>query len=543
MQASHGTENRMPGTGEACESRGDSLTSGSVSSFSDSASAFQWIAGVQLPPLTQSNPHFVRLCESVLDGTASDIPAMHVTDAVAVMVYRLVMTSRALSTIGIADFYVVLASIHHRRIVVRDPCRQRKLQARLERRSGRGGVNGLDVSLRYQVGQRKRDPVLRELSYDDAEAYLLRQWDLIPFNFDFGPAVSPCCGASGGCLDSASGLGPSCDPSCDGVEGLVPIVPTVQLQLLDIRTRTLEACLQMRAFAAAAERQRRGMRLSQWHRQHGVLPDNALRLIDFYVRGTRLSQARREETYELQLIRSRELIDTLRGEKAALEAMARAAELEALRAVRLREDAQSLCTAMLKAADEAARHAEREHGREMRERLRAANANFLERKKEMEVDRVLAQEQITRVQVENTELERQLNRARAALRSRGKEATSALAEVETELEKLREGRVWSRVREEQARRARAEDENARLVVEIERLLKEASSRSMQYSAEKQELRYLRHRVKDLQEKVAAYQAKSNRRFFEVEPIAEENSQLRTQLEVQARRVCIASRNL
>ena len=60
-----------------------------------------------------------------------------------------------------------------------------------------------------------------------------------------------------------------------------------------------------------------------------------------------------------------------------------------------------------------------------------------------------------------------------------------------------------------------------------------SSRSSARQAEKDELYYRRGQVKDLQEKVARYQVKSNNKFFEVEPIMEANARLREQLEAAA----------
>lgn len=532
LQAKTRTENRMERTGSSSVRDSDCATSDSVSSFAGSVSALQWVPGVELPPLSETNASFVLFCQSVLDCTATIFPAIKLSDAVVILVYRLIISRRALTRSGMGDLYVVLASLFHRRIAVQDAARARKLQVRLERRPGSGGVSGLDVTLRYQVGQRKRDPVLQHMSYDEAEEYLLRQWDLVPFDFDFGP--SACGDQSGGPGGDPSGDRPSADPSGDGDGGKQPEeCSTAVVWMLDIRTRTLEACLQMRAVCASAERQRRGLSLaSQWHQENGVLPENALRVIDKYVRGSKLVQARREETYELQLIKAKQQIDQLRSEKAALEATCRAAELEALRAVRLREDASSRAAAKEATAKAMASRAEQEHGRELRERLRAANANFLERKKELEMERMLAEERVTIVQIENTRLERQLNRTRAALSVKGRDNAQAIAEVEAEVERLREGRIWSRVKEEETRRIRAEEESSRLLAEVERLMREANSRSLQHAAEKQELKYLRHRVKDLQAAVASYQVKSNRKFFEVEPFVEDNVMLRAKLEAQ-----------
>ena len=52
-------------------------------------------------------------------------------------------------------------------------------------------------------------------------------------------------------------------------------------------------------------------------------------------------------------------------------------------------------------------------------------------------------------------------------------------------------------------------------------------RSRQRDAE--QLRYFKTRTEDLQAKIAAYDMRANRRFYDIEPIAEENALLREQL--------------
>lgn len=452
-------------------------TSGLVPNFAEPVSALQWEAGVQLPSLTESNTAFVELCKSILNGTALIIPAINVSEAVVVLVYRLIMKSSVFtSNRSMASVYVVLASLFHRRIVERDDQRQRLLNLRIVRPARMGSL-GLDAWLRYHVGQRGKDAALRGMTYEEAEAVLLRKLDSVPFDFDFGSAD---CGGPGSGTDEARGsISPDSGPG--GGDGL------------GAGNNGEKSSRQPQAVA---------------------------------------------ESYKLQLIRARERIDKLQSEKAALEATTRAAELVALREVRLREDAVSKCAAKLDAARDAAQLAERVHGKEIRERLRVAHASYLHRKKELELERRLAEDKVTEVQVENSQLERQLKRAEAALRTSGREAASALADVEAELERVREGRVWTRVREEQERRGRAEEESGHLQAEVDQLMSELNSRSMQHAAEKQELKYLRHRVKSLQETVAAYQVKSNRKFFEVEPIAEENARLRSKIEEQ---VCVPNR--
>ena len=248
------------------------------------------------------------------------------------------------------------------------------------------------------------------------------------------------------------------------------------------------------------------------------------------------AQVRREETFELQAIRLREQVDAQRRQIAALEAEARAACLEAVRAVRQRDAASADAAARIAAAhdDECAR--DKEHARELREQRAAAAAKYRALQREGQEAAVLAGDCKTGLQAEITNLERALGRARAALRAGTKEVGAAQAALDAELQRARDermhSRAWARVQEEETRRRRAEEERCRLQNEVDRLLTEASGRSQQAAAEKHELYYLRHRVKELEAKVASYQVRSNRKFFEVEPIAEENEQLRAQLAEQ-----------
>jgi hypothetical protein len=86
------------------------------------------------------------------------------------------------------------------------------------------------------------------------------------------------------------------------------------------------------------------------------------------------------------------------------------------------------------------------------------------------------------------------------------------------------------VREEQARADQAEaarDEALCRIDELEQQL--LAQRSAGGAAEHQELLAARGRVKDLREKVESYQARSNRRFFDIDPVQEENQRLRQEL--------------
>jgi hypothetical protein len=192
------------------------------------------------------------------------------------------------------------------------------------------------------------------------------------------------------------------------------------------------------------------------------------------------SQVRRAETFELQAIRLREQVDSQRRQIAELEVMAHAAVQVAVQAARQRDSKVSDAAAKLAAAESVTKDNEKKH----REQLRCANGAYLARRKEMMAACALADDRVTRVQVENTELERQLTRARAALRASTKEAVAVRADLEAELQRTREGRIWARVREEETRRGRAEEESSRLQAEVERLLSVLNARSQTVSAEK-----------------------------------------------------------
>eukprot|EP00965_Chrysotila_dentata_P158467 5234316-Pleurochrysis_carterae.AAC.3 len=64
-----------------------------------------------------------------------------------------------------------------------------------------------------------------------------------------------------------------------------------------------------------------------------------------------------------------------------------------------------------------------------------------------------------------------------------------------------------------------------LQTQVDAQQKELSACSQRVTAEKQELIMLRSRCKGLQKTLAGYQVKYNRKFFEVEPLAEENEKL------------------
>jgi len=116
-----------------------------------------------------------------------------------------------------------------------------------------------------------------------------------------------------------------------------------------------------------------------------------------------------------------------------------------------------------------------------------------------------------------------------ALRAAGREAATAADEAASELDRAKSGRVWSAVREAEAGREAAEKRCNDLQDELEELQQQLGSRSQSRQRDAEQLRYFQKRTEDLQAKIAAYDMRANRRFYDIEPIAEENALLREQL--------------
>ena len=147
-------------------------------------------------------------------------------------------------------------------------------------------------------------------------------------------------------------------------------------------------------------------------------------------------------------------------------------------------------------------------------------------------ERVAADELITELQGELVQLKRA--RRRDGARKTLQAAEAARLEAEEEVARVQDhGRAWRRVREEEARAARAEAarDDARRLVDEQRA--QLSSRDASRSAEHQEVLNLRARNKVLREKLETYEARSNRCFFEIDPLSEENERLRHELNEQS----------
>ena len=102
-------------------------------------------------------------------------------------------------------------------------------------------------------------------------------------------------------------------------------------------------------------------------------------------------------------------------------------------------------------------------------------------------------------------------------------------ELTVELERAKAGRVWASVRAEEDKRRRVEGQRDELKAEVARLSQLVNARSRKHSAEMDELYTLRGRVKALQKLNAVYDVKSQRRFFEIDPILEQKAELELQV--------------
>eukprot|EP00965_Chrysotila_dentata_P018850 627844-Pleurochrysis_carterae.AAC.1 len=112
---------------------------------------------------------------------------------------------------------------------------------------------------------------------------------------------------------------------------------------------------------------------------------------------------------------------------------------------------------------------------------------------------------VTRLEREITELQRMLNHAHAAARAANKENAAAVSELEADMQRAKERRIWSQVREEELKRMRAEEASRELQEQMEGLQQQLSARSQKVVTERHELINLRFRCKAYAEKVEGYQ--------------------------------------
>jgi len=204
---------------------------------------YQWKRGVEPPPFICTNPAAVSLCENILAGNLETLPAIFMSEAIAVQVYRLVFDrdrrAESLKDIGIGGVYVILATLARRALAPADAAAAKRLKDVLARKPGSASrtAPGLDTALRAKVGRRDRDPdIPAGMQYEEATTHVLKLWDLLPLNFDFGMVSS---GGGGG------------DPGGGGSGSVTgdkaPAAPMFYLSQLDPRTQALNEGLGMKA--------------------------------------------------------------------------------------------------------------------------------------------------------------------------------------------------------------------------------------------------------------------------------------------------------
>eukprot|EP00965_Chrysotila_dentata_P199934 6179677-Pleurochrysis_carterae.AAC.1 len=131
----------------------------------------------------------------------------------------------------------------------------------------------------------------------------------------------------------------------------------------------------------------------------------------------------------------------------------------------------------------------------------------------MQGERDDSAKKVTDLEIKITNVRRMLNHAHTAARAANKKNATAVTELEAELQRATEGRIWARVREE----------------EVDAQQQQLSARSQKVAKERQELANLPFWCKAYEEKGAGYQVKSNRKFFDVEPLANENNELKNKI--------------
>ena len=416
------------------------------------------------PAMLQATDPAVLFVQDVLAGTAPPLGCDFVSDAVALQVYEIFCGDDGpLRHMGFESVYRVLGSLKHGKMVQEsiDKRLLNDLKQRFERAGSNGRNQGLVKRFRSVVRQRSKLADTKTMSAAAARLYTLSKWEEQPFGYAFTE------------LQAAGGDGGG-DPegSAAAVEEAAAPAPWD----LDIRTRTLEVQL---LFVATAQRTRY-LRLdracSHWHVRGGELPPDVLRLIDGHVRAVELPTARREETYQLRMIRAHERIDEQLKRITELEAEVWSKERAAVQALRARDAACGEADAQCRAAREQDRVLRAELASSLKEARGSAATRYRALQKEMQSERVIKDQVITRLEAQITDLERTQLRLRAAMRGSQSSHQVELAKAEAELHKAREGRIWAAVAEERARRELAEKQRDEAQAEAERLAGEARAR-------------------------------------------------------------------
>eukprot|EP00966_Prymnesium_polylepis_P117816 2723727-Prymnesium_polylepis.1 len=309
--------------------------------------------------------------------------------------------------------------------------------------------------------------------------------DLLPLNFDFGTAPAGGSALAQTAAASTAGDPDGGDPGSGGPsessEASRPLPASIAD--LDPRTRALDEWTGWKARTIAARDMLTGKEPTVWVAAGGELSLGPIKIIDFYVRQHKLSQkAKLEMTVRQQLIATRKRLDEERELRLQAEVELVKQALQPQRDRRLLEYERGARISERQQARETITAMEKSHAAELkqvRKELRAeAAAVRLQYEGDARAARVKLKEQLLRVQLENTELERKMTSMRyqmSQLRRTSSEAlsdaTAAKENADAEVARVKDhGRAWAAFREQAARAQNAEvllEASERRVEELE----------------------------------------------------------------------------
>ena len=220
---------------------------------------------------------------------------------------------------------------------------------------------------------------------------------------------------------------------------------------LDLRTRSFDAAISLLAASRRLQLLADGQtdEITVWHEQGGGLPQDALRVIDEYVRETPQSRRiRREATFELQVVGLRQTIDEERQKTEAAHTEARRHEMAAIRSLRQLEAARAEFQAQLKEAAAEALEQQEALATQLRQQRTAAAVKHRALLAQMQDERRAADDRHTELQGVITGLERAINSISSSTKAAYKEKDAALAQAQAEVARAKEGRTWANVQRE-----------------------------------------------------------------------------------------------
>ena len=419
-----------------------------------------WIAGEVPPPFEADNAEGVALALALISGEVRPESPRPISKAVAVQMYTLFCEKRrpvSCRHCTFAEVLLALSVLHFGASSAGEPQKllpRIALQNALTRKK-----TGLLASFRGSL--HRRDD--RSVSLEMARRELLLQWDKDLLILEAG-------GGGGGGDPGAGGSSTAAQEQA---------APDMRYHGLDLRTRTLDAAISLLAVSQRLQLQADGetAELTIWHEQGGSLPQDALRIIDAYLRGTKSKRTRKEETFELQVVTLRQAVDDERSKTAAAQAKARSHEFAAIRSLRHLEAARAEFQARLKAADAAALEQQEALSAQLRQQRAAAAAKNRALLAQMQDERRAADARATELQGMITCLERAMNGMLSSSKAADKEKQAALDRAQAEIHKANEGRTWANVRREQELRREAEARLLQCQAELEDTIASQQDRS------------------------------------------------------------------